>query len=212
MLNYYFMRKQSSAIFLVACLQTAAWATPTSYSIDFFLNPTDIGNPTFDIVPTSGGFDYDPSNATTPFSNFTVEWRGVTFDLTSAANFMGFTGFGCDSQTAPPAFAVNTMFQSFTAPCGNGFYAWQGNFDPSLQLESFVFEGATPAFGEGAFEQNILIPSSGTDQSGEGSFSVEVSPEPASWAILGLGLLAIAGARIVRARGCSVASGTRPQH
>src|SRR5579863_7894850 len=59
----------------------AADASPLSYDIDFtafnFMGPP----------PTSGSFTYDASAAIgSQFSDFTVVWDGLTFDLTAAAN------------------------------------------------------------------------------------------------------------------------------
>ncbi|MBL8699879.1 MAG: hypothetical protein JNK67_15985 [Alphaproteobacteria bacterium] len=52
-------------------------AAPIHYDIDFTLSSGSI-------APTSGGFDYD--GATGVFSNFVVQWNGLTFDMTGSAN------------------------------------------------------------------------------------------------------------------------------
>ncbi len=62
----------------IAPLAMADLADSTTYTIQFF------GGPENGILPTAGGFTYDPDTAT--FSSFVVIWDSITFDLTSAAN------------------------------------------------------------------------------------------------------------------------------
>jgi hypothetical protein len=74
------MRKSLWIIALVFAAIGApnAHADVTEYTINF-----TGGSPN----PTSGSFDFDNNPADlTPFSDFTVVWEGLTFDLTSAAN------------------------------------------------------------------------------------------------------------------------------
>jgi hypothetical protein len=72
-------RRWLLALSMVASLlvATPAASAPTHFDIDFTLEG---GTP----LPSAGGFDYDP--AIPAFSNFIVEWAGITWDLTFGAN------------------------------------------------------------------------------------------------------------------------------
>lgn len=66
-------------------VSTPAVAAPQHYTISFTVSPSSpISN-----EPT-GSFDYDPTVPS--FSSFIVEWGGLNFDLTSAANGPVITG------------------------------------------------------------------------------------------------------------------------
>jgi hypothetical protein len=59
-----------------------ATAAPISYTIAFTLNPASAGP-----LPSAGSFSYDASAAPgAAFSNFTVNWDGILFDLTNVMN------------------------------------------------------------------------------------------------------------------------------
>jgi hypothetical protein len=66
-------RMAVSVLMLLSIPSVPAMANP--YAITF---TTSSG-----VAPTSGSFDYDPTNG---FSNFLVTWNGITYDLTSSAN------------------------------------------------------------------------------------------------------------------------------
>src|SRR4051794_32988245 len=89
-------------MFSLAALPISSIAS-TLYVIHF--------EPVSGVLPTAGSFIYDPIAG---FSNFTVEWFGNTFDLTSAANAPQVGGSGCDGEASTPAFGFIMMLESAT--------------------------------------------------------------------------------------------------
>jgi hypothetical protein len=121
------MRLKVGVISLLALFGTPAIAAADSiisYEIDFSLAA---GSP----APTSGSFDYDPSLATDPFSNFVVEWDGLTFDLTSSANDPSILNAPTCINGATGAAAT---FQLLTE-CPSDLWNWSiNNFAPDFAL------------------------------------------------------------------------------
>src|SRR5665213_2302814 len=64
-----------TAVFLIATCGASAVLADTTYDVDFLGDGT---------LPTQGSFTYD--SVVPSFSNFTVTWNGVLFDLTASAN------------------------------------------------------------------------------------------------------------------------------
>jgi hypothetical protein len=167
---------------------------PITYIVNFALNPTNAGQPNFDLIPTAGGFSYDSANLSAPFSNFIVLWRGATFDLTTAANTTSPFGFGCDSQTTAPQFGTNVVFQTFTSPCTNVYYVWSGIYNTGLGIEQFVFVAGSMV--QAQVEGLIFFNNpSGVSQSGQGPWTLSAVPEPATLNQLVIGSLALATLR-----------------
>jgi hypothetical protein len=167
-------------IALLTCLlPIVGVASSTSYVIQFNVDP--LGLPEDEVGPTSGGFLYDASNATAPFSNFLVVWNGAVFDLTTKANSTGVTGFGCDSQTASPQLGINVMFQSFVSPCTNETYFWEGDYNTGASIEQVAFfvQNSSSFMSTGFGEFHTLNSPNGTFF-GRGSFEVSAAPEPAT--------------------------------
>ena len=72
------MQKILSRLILVVAVGAAGvHGAPIQYTIGFSGDSPS---------PSLGFFDYDPTLPTNNFTNFTVDWNGFVFDLTSAAN------------------------------------------------------------------------------------------------------------------------------
>ena len=92
-------------------------------------------------LPSIGLFNYDKSTST--FSNFYVEWRGILFDLTAAANAPT-AGTGCPGTASSAATTFALMTKSL---CGGLYDRWFGisSFGASTQ---FRFSSQTLALPE----------------------------------------------------------------
>jgi hypothetical protein len=80
------------------CAPAAHTGTKTTYNITF-----TGGSPN----PTMGSFTYDSTNP--QFSNFTVLWDGITFDLTSSANSPTFCDPGCKEVESGAKYAFRFL-------------------------------------------------------------------------------------------------------
>jgi hypothetical protein len=180
----------SRTLFVTLICASVGFAAPIIYIVDFSLGPGRVGLPNFDILPAAGGFTFDSANPATPFSDFTVLWRGVTFDLTAVANTRSSPGFGCDSETSAPNLGANIMFQSFTSPCVNVSYDWAGIYNYNLGIEQFAFSARS--LSQTLIDTTSSIGIGDISQSGGGTWTLSVAPEPASIGQLAVGLVGIA--------------------
>ena len=137
-------------------------------------------------APTGGSFTYDSAAATNPFSNFTVNWTTITFDLTAQANQGPFnSGTSCVPSGAAGSFAV---LQGLTS-CGT----------PTWMLISSS-TGTTLSFqvtGSGSSGNQLIGSGLGTtNQLLQGNFATTTAgtstPEPNNVFTLGLGLAVMA--------------------
>jgi hypothetical protein len=172
--------------------QAVGFSASNTFMVTFNTGINNPSQPTFEVAPTGGSFNFDLSNMTAPFSDFTVTWDGITFDLTNAANTEGGPGFGCDSQTAAPRVGINTMFQSFVAPCSNVFYSWAGIYDPNAGIGFFTFDASNPSCCTYEIYKTYSVALGEVYLSGEGTYSVSATPEPATFTELLTGVLALA--------------------
>jgi hypothetical protein len=103
-----------------------------TYTINF---TTTSGSPS----PTTGTFTYDPDTAT--FTAFTVEWDGLSFDLTASANSptVGFSIPSCITGTGGAAsFAL--MTGSCAPPPSFGQTDWQADASGHDATFGFITE------------------------------------------------------------------------
>ncbi len=169
---------------LVTC-SAPIWAAATTYDINFTLTS---GTP----APTAGSFTYDPAVG---FSNFTVDWNGLTFDLTAAANTIlvdSFVGTGCDSESSTPQYAFLVLTKDLTG-C-SPTYTWAAGGSSGGGL-TFVF-GVSDGPGSDTFRTtDPYPPDGGLFVEGDWSLTeVQAStPEPTSLALTFLAGLALAG-------------------
>jgi hypothetical protein len=180
--------KLKVAIFLAFSLlaggagTTSRADTITTYTINF----TTTSGP----APTSGSFTYD---STTPrFTNFLVVWEGITFDLTSSANAPIIAGTGCTGEASTPAYGFALMTLDITG-CPIT-YLWIGEQTPSGD-EGFAFVATLPNFaGVDEVVVTLVGPPPPFPGVATGRWAVSTIPEPASFVLLGSGLLALWGA------------------
>lgn len=154
-----------------------ALAAPLYYTI----NSTILS--THDIyTPMTGSFDYDPT-LTDSFTNFTVGWDGITFDLTSSANN---PTLGSASTCIGGSTGAAATFAFLN--CGNGA-AWYAAEDTTTDLGFVALIGRdTPGGANTAIIQAGPSPS-GSNIADSGIFTIaQVVPEPRSYALMLIGL------------------------
>ena len=182
-----------AAVITVIC--APASATPTQYDIAF-----TGGSP----APT-GSFLYDP--AVPAFSDFIVTWNGLTFDLTGSANTPVFNGGTVLQLPLCGATSVNAAL-TFGILTGSGcspVIDWRVDAITSSSV-LFAFDWST---GQGGGNFFIASPGVAYDNTcfstcSRGDFSVTARvPEPATLALLGIG---IAGIGLSRRRGARTRS------
>jgi hypothetical protein len=161
----------------VGLLVMRSQATPTSYKIQF--------TTTFGTAPSSGSFTYDPS---TGFSAFLVQWDGVTFDLTSAANApVQFGSTGCNSEGSTPQYGFIIMAQLATG-C-NVSYSWGAQSTPPPPNASFSFQLFN---NTAAADEIFLATNSGRNAAfGGGTWRLSAVPEPSTLGYVLFGGLSI---------------------
>ena len=115
-------------------------------------------------LPTSGQFTYD---STAPaFSNFTIQWNGLTFDLTNAAN--GTANRGC------LIVCAQTTFDHLVAQSVQD--TWAAGI--SAGLASFSVVGYTPQGGL-VYNATVTVPPATPALAGTGgNFIITAAPEP----------------------------------
>lgn len=123
------------ATFIVP-LAMADLADSTTYTIQF------IGVPANGILPTAGGFTYDPDTAT--FSSFLVIWDGITFDLTSAANAPDISGFPGAPHCLGGLTGGAASFALLTGSCESIGAFWGGDTQANHQA-NFEFSSFDPS-------------------------------------------------------------------
>jgi hypothetical protein len=163
----------------------AAQAAEITYNFNFTNDFSDVAAPT-------GSFTYNA--VTSQFTNFTVNWDAVTFDLTSSANgFLGGPG-------APACVANLSGGAAAFALLGPGCQTfWTALAEPEANTISAVFDfGGSDTVLIGSSEVNAPDATDG-DTGARGSFTIapvqppnsSATPEPGTVALVagGLGLV-----------------------
>jgi PEP-CTERM motif len=177
----------AAAIVLVAGAQTPSHATPVSWTLEN-VNLADGATLT-------GSFSYDADTAT--YSNFNIVVSGGTLFTGVAFTHLGNSGYAGNQsfQAIPAASTIGDgsatgnpyLFLDFTAPltdAGGTLSLFHGYYDGIIDCGNAYCSSATGS-------QATVVYSAET---GYGSITTDV-PEPVSLAILGAGLVGLAGIR-----------------
>lgn len=172
------MKLPTILLLLLALIGAApVTAAPIPYVINF---TASIGE-----APSAGSFSYDSATAT--FSGFNVVWRGISFDLTSAANNPSVSGT-CNGSGGPGADAF--LFLS-DPTCGDGiartytYDAISNEFADQFNFRPFDTTANLAAFGQTRTPGSFPGPGGAA---GFGNFTIAVAavPEPSAAGMLWL--------------------------
>lgn len=169
---------------------TAAMAAPQHYNIAFS------GTTAAGTLPT-GGFDYDP--LAPAFSNFVVQWDGLSFDLTTTANLPVVSG------ATPPICGASGAALSFLLldkdacliPANLAPKQWEiDNFDPNVSFAFVGGGGPAQMFFNSIGVPYLDVTNCGPNSCGTGSWQISLAvPEPGTLALFGLGIAGLAASR-----------------
>jgi len=169
----------------IVCLTLIAASTATaasSYEINF-----SGSNP----LPTSGTFTYDPTTAT--FSDFTVIWDGLTFDLTNSANnpAIGNAAPACVGSGTPGSQTFALLSGACDGPAQE-FTGWEALDDSGVSYLDFETEIINGIYFDSLTDSG-LNQGQGSTGFTTGSFSITAVPEPSTtgMVICGLALVAL---------------------
>ncbi len=172
-------------------------AGPLVYNITFLFSAGSSAPPA---LPT-GSFDYDASAAVgSQFSNFIVNWDGMSFNLTSAAN-----NPQVDNTPASPCISGDNsagVFNALINPGNCAYVGWTATASQPLPyvigtFDIELFSSQTPANNGLEVGECCLVSRSGSTpvSAAIGSFAVTQAPEPATISTLMIGVLTIFGVK-----------------
>lgn len=152
----------------------SATAAPILYTINF---TTTLG-----LAPTGGQFSYDAPTAT--FTNFTVTWNTIVYDLTSMANSGGgsVTGLCVSAPPGAQAFANLTDPSCGTVPGQPGLWTASSSIQSFHSTFNLSPQVCCPSDYWFLSEPGLAGPPPATFS--EGTFQVTAVPEPSTIAML----------------------------
>jgi hypothetical protein len=145
-------------------------------------------------APTSGSFDYDASAAAgSQFADFTVVWRGMTYDLTAAAN----NPVARNSITSAciPSLDSSGFFAGLLNPsnCLSLSTTWDATAGFPGGMASFGIE--TEALSDAnSLQVDVQVPTNynGSEEFSAGRWTITVAiPEPGTWPVLLIAAVAL---------------------
>jgi hypothetical protein len=180
---------------LLLSISVPAFSAAVSYSIVFTGSATD---PLGAAVPLpTGSFTYDPAAG---FSNFILYWQGAAIDLTPMANSPSIAtspATGCASADHTPAYGF--LMVSQTAACDTTpQYGWMGQLFPSGYIFGLMLDTSpVDSNGDplGPAEDSMVsmgFATTGAAAAGSGNWSIQETPEPATFGLGAAVLMAIA--------------------
>ena len=161
------------AAFLIVC---AVHLNAGSVGYDISFTPLN------GVVPTAGSFDYDA--AAPAFTNFTVTWDGILFNLTSAANNFLPTSGCSDPSGAVGAFEI----MSHTTTSCRGLSAWIAFFPGTSESSGFGFSQTN---GPGNISEDILVTGTSPGIYANGHWTITETPEPSTEGLAVGGVIAL---------------------
>jgi hypothetical protein len=178
---------------LLLCGAMQVHASPVLYDIDFtafnFMGP----------APTSASFDFDASAAAgSQFSDFTVVWQGITFDLTAAAN----NPVARDSITSAciPSLDSAGFFAGLLNPsnCFSLSTTWDANAFPG-GMASFGIETDAPSDANSLqVDVQESTTYSGSGESSQGRWTITATPEPSASPVLLMAAVALLASKRIK--------------
>lgn len=181
----------------LAAIGLSFWlvATPATAALEHY-NIAFSGATVAGTLPT-GSFDYDP--ATPAFSNFVVQWDGLSFDLTTAANGPVVSG------ATPPICGASGAALSFLLldndPCLSlanlAPKQWEiDNFDPNVSFAFVGGGGPAEMFFNSVGVPYADVANCGLISCGTGSWQISLAvPEPGTLALFSLSIAGLAASR-----------------
>jgi len=175
---------------------------PVFYVINFALQSGTPGAP----LPTSATFDY---NASVPqFTNFLVNWDGLSFDMTNAANSPQINSFSAACVLGDTGAAASFLLLT---NCGNPVSGltvttWFANGNLNPQIFNFYSGDAMGGNNFIQFTANPTTIVAPFNTEALGTFTVTAVPEVGTWSLVLVGLGLVVGTRIAScgaSTGCS---------
>ena len=198
------MKRLFVALISIGCCCLPAAGSEVTYHVGF------TGGSVMSTAVPSGSFAYDPSAG---FSDFFVNWDGVTFDLTSAANAPGLATdppTGCTSAASDHAYGFLLMSQTAAGCTVPAQYAWSGMYFGEAGAQFTFILNVTSGLSVAQDEISAMVfsavPESPMMDFGGGGWEITEAgvPEPSTLAMGVAAALGLAGIRFagrIRRRG-----------
>ena len=157
----------------------------------------------------SGSFNYDPTDASAPFSDFIVDWGNATYDLDTYANapmLASSPPTGCSSAVSGQPYGFALITQNVTG-CDLLGFTWSGVYygtgnggGPGGSEFFFILEAGTSGAQDEIAGADLAVSDPSTSfEWATGDWTVSDVPEPGAVSMMLLFALAAAGMKTARA-------------